>query len=89
MRSFLKSPRKIPGDRVAVISVRDTGAGISPEMMQRLFSPFSTGREEGVGLGLFVTRKLVSQCGGRIGVKSVPGKGTTFTVEIPVGSESN
>jgi len=72
-------------DRVA-IDVVDTGPGIPPEQLSRLFTPFFTTKKEGqgTGLGLFVVKRLVEQNDGIISVKSQPGAGATFTVEFPV-----
>jgi signal transduction histidine kinase len=66
------------------VVIRDTGVGISPDVLPQLFSPFVSTRKEGIGLGLFVSQKLMAQHGGSIDVKSAPGKGTTFTVQVPV-----
>jgi len=73
-------------DRVR-ISVQDTGAGLSEEQLAQLFQPFNRlgqhdGAEEGTGIGLVVTRQLVDLMGGRIGVDSTVGAGTTFWVEF-------
>jgi PAS domain S-box-containing protein len=66
------------------ISVADTGGGISPEDMKKLFQPLFTTKARGIGLGLVVSKKLAEANGGRIGVASEVGKGTTFTVMLPV-----
>ncbi|MDK2971157.1 MAG: hypothetical protein PWP23_912 [Candidatus Sumerlaeota bacterium] len=71
------------GDCVAV-SVRDEGPGIARENVQALFEPFYTTRAEGTGLGLFITRKLVANHNGDVRVQSFQGKGSTFTVLLPV-----
>lgn len=77
-----------PGSPAAVVvSIRDSGVGIPPELMEQLFTPFVSSRQEGVGLGLFVSQKLLLQNGGTIRVRSTPGRGTTFTVTIPVEAE--
>ena len=74
------------------LSVRDTGIGIAPEDIQRIFKEFEqldsgAGRMyQGTGLGLALTRKLVSMQGGTISVTSEVGRGTTFTVVLPVES---
>jgi signal transduction histidine kinase len=73
-------------DMVAV-AVKDTGTGISPENMKKLFEPLFTTKVKGIGLGLVVSRKLAEANGGRIEVKSEPGKGSTFTLVLPVGSK--
>jgi PAS domain S-box-containing protein len=68
------------------IAVRDTGEGIPPENMNKLFEPLFTTKARGIGLGLAVSRKLAEANGGRIEVQSVPGKGSTFTLYMPVYS---
>jgi signal transduction histidine kinase len=65
------------------ISVADTGEGISPENMKRLFQPLFTTKAKGIGLGLTVCRNLTEANGGRIEVASEPGAGTTFAVFLP------
>lgn len=71
------------------LSVIDTGQGIAPEELEGLFKPFNRlGQEdndvEGTGLGLAITKGLVELMGGRIGVDSQPGTGSTFWVELPL-----
>jgi signal transduction histidine kinase len=71
------------GERV-VIRVEDTGCGMSEEVRRRIFEPFFThGKPRGTGLGLAITRAIVEQHGGSIQVESVPGRGSTFTLELP------
>jgi len=65
------------------ISVSDTGEGISPDNMKKLFQPLFTTKPKGIGLGLTVCRRLTEANGGRIEVQSEGGKGTTFTVMLP------
>jgi signal transduction histidine kinase len=69
------------------ISVQDTGMGLRPEQVQMLFTPFNrlgqeAGVEEGTGIGLVVTKRLVEMMGGSIGVSSSPGVGTVFWIEL-------
>jgi two-component system, NtrC family, sensor kinase len=66
-----------------VIAVRDNGAGIAKEQRARIFQPYFTTKKQGTGLGLFVSRKLVAQHGGRVEFESAPEQGTTFTVRLP------
>jgi signal transduction histidine kinase len=70
--------------RLIEATISDTGVGIPPQIREKIFSPFYTTRTQGTGLGLSITRKIVEQGGGTISVVSEPGKGTTFTVRIPV-----
>jgi len=70
------------------ISVRDTGAGLTPEHVAQLFQPFNrlgqeTGGIAGTGIGLVVTKKLAALIGGEIGLKSTPGEGSVFWVDLP------
>ncbi len=67
------------------ISVKDTGTGISPENMKKLFQPLFTTKARGIGLGLVVSRNLAEANGGRINAESRPGGGSTFIVSLPVG----
>lgn len=71
-------------DGAAVFSIADTGPGIRKEHMDRLFSPFFTTKAKGQGLGLPVCKRLVEAHGGAITVESKLGKGSSFTVEIPL-----
>ncbi len=72
-------------DRWVRIIVGDTGRGISPENLEKLFTPFFTtrGDEKGVGLGLAVSYGIIENHGGRIEVKSEVGKGSVFTIFLP------
>ncbi|MCK4680989.1 ATP-binding protein, partial [bacterium] len=67
-----------------VITVRDNGPGIPKEIMSKLFVPFFTTRKAGSGLGMAVTRRIVENHGGGIGVDSAPGEGTTVRISIPI-----
>jgi len=67
------------------LSVADTGCGIPEENMAKLFEPLFTTKVRGIGLGLAVTRILVEGHGGTIEVQSEVGKGSTFTVRLPIG----
>jgi two-component system NtrC family sensor kinase len=71
------------------IGVQDTGVGISPENMRKLFTPFFTTKREvkGVGLGLAVSYGIVQRHRGKIEVQSKEGEGTTFTVYLPLHHE--
>jgi len=78
----------IDNNRQVKIEVQDTGCGISPENMSKLFTPFfSTKGKKGVGLGLAVAYGIVQRHHGRIEVQSKVGKGTTFTIYLPLNYE--
>jgi len=70
-------------------TVTDTGSGILPEHLERIFEPFFTTKEvgKGTGLGLSITYDIVKKHGGEITVQNRPGKGTTFSVHIPVKND--
>jgi signal transduction histidine kinase len=70
------------GNRV-VMEVADTGTGLTPEECERLFTPYYTSKPHGTGLGLAIVQSIISDHGGRIGVRSQPGRGTTFIIELP------
>jgi signal transduction histidine kinase len=76
---------RLQGDMIAV-AVQDTGVGIPPENMGKLFEPLFTTKTKGIGLGLAVSQKLAEANGGRIEASSIPGRGSTFTVYLPVFS---
>jgi len=67
-----------------VVEVRDSGPGIAPEDMERIFSPFFSTKPQGTGLGLAIVRNVVDAHDGRIDATSAPGRGTTFKVTLPV-----
>lgn len=73
------------GDTVR-LDVIDTGHGIPPDQLPKLFRPFHTTKSNGHGLGLATTRKIVLAHGGTIDVQSEPGRGTKFTIRLPACS---
>ncbi len=76
-------------DRTVVVTVSDTGAGIPSEQLSKIFDPFFTTKPvgEGTGLGLSISHGIVERHGGRIEVESTPGRGTTFTISLPVDAD--
>lgn len=68
----------------AVIQISDTGSGIAPEELPHIFDAYYSSRSQGRGLGLPTAKKIVESHGGTISVDSVPGKGTSFTVRLPI-----
>jgi signal transduction histidine kinase len=72
-------------NKVVVISIKDTGSGISPEMFPRLFSKFATESDKGTGLGLFIAKSIVEAHGGNIWAENnADGKGATFVLSLPI-----
>ncbi|MEW5774218.1 MAG: ATP-binding protein [Thermodesulfobacteriota bacterium] len=75
----LKVGTRLDQDMVA-LSVADTGRGIPPENMDKVFNPFFTTKDQGAGLGLAMTKKIVEEAGGRVLLASTPGQGATVTL---------
>jgi len=74
----------VPGrPGMARLTVRDTGPGISPDVLPRIFDPFYTTKTEGTGLGLSISYGIVRDHKGTIDVESLPGQGTTFILTFP------
>ena len=67
------------------IIIRDTGAGMSRETVERVFDPYFSTKDSGTGLGLPIAKKIIEEHGGTIQVASAPGTGTTVTIGLPVG----
>jgi len=80
------STKKIGG--FVEISFKDTGVGISKENMEKLFTPLFTTKAKGMGMGLSICKRFVENHGGSIEVESEVGKGTTFTVKLPIPQEN-
>jgi len=70
-------------DGKVIIEVADTGSGLTPEECERIFTPYYTSKKHGTGLGLAIVQSVVSDHGGRVSVRSEPGMGTTFVIELP------
>lgn len=71
-------------DRHAVIDVIDTGPGIPPEAVDRIFQAYYSTKRGGTGLGLAMTRRIILEHGGQLAVKSEVGKGSDFTIRLPL-----
>lgn len=71
----------------AVIQISDTGKGIAPDKLPDLFKPYCSFRPSGTGLGLATAKRIVESHNGTITVDSEPGKGTLFTIKLPLGAD--
>jgi signal transduction histidine kinase len=78
------SLEKMQNDKAVMLSVKDTGSGIEPDIMPRLFTKFATRSDIGTGLGLYISKNIVEAHGGRIWAENNPdGKGATFSFTLP------
>jgi signal transduction histidine kinase/GAF domain-containing protein len=69
-------------DGIQLLEVQDSGPGIRPEMLSKIFEPFYTSKREGLGLGLSICRSIVESVGGKIGAESLPAGGAVFRVSL-------
>ena len=78
LRTYLENGR-------VFLTVEDTGLGMDPHQLDRVFEPFYTNKDtgKGKGLGLTISKQIVRDCGGRIAIRSLPEKGTTVTISFP------
>jgi signal transduction histidine kinase len=74
----------IPAQRCVQLTIRDSGPGMSPEQLKRLFTPFYTTKAKGLGVGLALSKRIVERSGGRIRIESAPGRGTAVFLSMPV-----
>lgn len=74
-----------PAAKTVTISIKDSGSGIAPEHLARLFQPMFTTKARRIGLGLVVVKNLTQVNGGSVAVESAPGKGSVFSVTLPCG----
>ena len=70
-----------------IVRIADTGSGIEPEMIEKIFEPFISTKETGSGLGLFISHNIIHNHSGQIEVNSEVGKGTTFILTLPILKE--
>jgi signal transduction histidine kinase len=84
------SVRSAREGNAVVVEIRDDGPGMGPELQTRVFEPFFTTKEagQGSGLGLSITRRIVSEHGGELSLESAPGAGSCFRVRLPLAGAS-
>ncbi len=82
-------PQELNGRDVVLISIQDTGVGISEQYLSKIFDPYFTTKEKGSGLGLATTYSIVKNHGGAIRVQSVVDRGTTFFLYLPASQKSS
>ncbi|BBO66599.1 hypothetical protein DSCA_05290 [Desulfosarcina alkanivorans] len=73
-----------PNRQLAEISITDDGPGIPPAAVKKVFDPFYTTKEEGTGLGLSIVARIIREHGGHVDLTSVEGRGTTFSIVLPI-----
>lgn len=79
----LQISTKMSDDGGVLLTIKDTGVGISEENLEQIFNPFFTNRNRGTGLGLAITRNIIENHGGTIDVESQVGVGTSFHIKMP------
>jgi signal transduction histidine kinase len=87
-RNEIRMTTRMDGGRRVSIAIRDSGAGVSPEVLGGLFQPFVTTKPAsiGTGLGLYVARMICGELGGALTAESEVGRGSTFTVSLPASA---
>ena len=83
----IETPYESSSQFVTIVLIRDTGAGIPPDELERIFEPFYTTKPRGLGLGLVNVKNIVEGHGGEVRVESVVGTGTTFFIQLPANQE--
>jgi PAS domain S-box-containing protein len=85
LHAFTAHHRTLPPGAYVCLTIRDTGQGMTPEIVAHIFEPFFTTKNvgEGTGMGLAIVHGIVTSHGGAITVESAPGQGTTFTIYLP------
>jgi two-component system sensor histidine kinase VicK len=81
--------KKKENDSLAIVDIKDTGSGIDPEIMPRLFTKFASKSFKGTGLGLFISKSIIEAHGGKIWAENnIDGKGATFSFSLPLFNQS-
>lgn len=77
-----------PREKYIRLSIADSGIGMPPEVLERIFDPYYSTKQEGSGLGLAITLSVINKHGGHIVVTSEPGRGTVFTIFLPAAGDA-
>jgi signal transduction histidine kinase len=81
--------KKKENDSLAIVDIKDTGSGIDPEIIPRLFTKFASKSFKGTGLGLFISKSIIEAHGGKIWAENnIGGKGATFSFSLPLFNQS-
>jgi signal transduction histidine kinase len=83
IRILLKREKR-NGQNLLIVSVKDTGPGIDPEISPKLFTKFASKSDMGTGLGLFISKGIVEAHGGKIWAENNPHRGATFSFSLPI-----
>jgi PAS domain S-box-containing protein len=87
IKTYTEKPTHYSEGKYVVVSIGDSGCGIPPEDLPKIFNPFFTRKPEGTGLGLPITQRILHNHNGVIDVESSVGKGTTFYIKLPAPKE--
>jgi signal transduction histidine kinase len=87
--TIIVTTKKEEENNEIIVSIKDTGSGIDPEIMPKLFSKFATKSQTGTGLGLFVSQNIIEAHGGKIWAENnSDGKGSTFSFSLPLANNN-
>ena len=74
-------------DNQLTLTIKDTGAGVAAENLDKLFTPLFSTKQNGLGLGLALTRRVIEEHGGKVRLESEPGRGSSVAISLPLDKE--